>query len=119
MEMNMKKLFEKEYEKSPGGREFIGCYVDSDLNSQITLMAIALGITKSALLRNMAKQWLSSQDPAKSLAIQAKQLRGLKGQAWSDLNEEKFKSLIKKELRKSKVSEQLIGQVVTHYSQMN
>jgi len=106
------KLFNPVNEPEAQAKKFVGFHVITDMDSLLTLYAISMRMSKSALLRSVLYSWLVSKDPVRVLAEQAYILSRLNGEAWSDLPPEKFIALLRSDLKGYKIPDNLIDKVI-------
>lgn len=86
---------------------FAGFFVDAETNSQIVLMALSKGMSKSKLLRDVVQDWLKDTDPVKEVIAYFKELK----QEY-DLSNDEFMSRLKDFLRDKDISEQVSNKIL-------
>ena len=79
---------------------FIGVYVNNEVNTQLTLLSITDGVSKSTLLRKIVIDLLAPKDLIVGVADRLYHSFKMKGEPWSDFPTAKFIRYAKKELRK-------------------
>lgn len=86
---------------------FTGFFVDAETNSQIVLMALSKGMSKSKFLRVVVQDWLKDKDPVKEVMAYFKELK-----QEHDLSNVEFMNSLKDFLHDKDVSEEVANKIL-------
>ncbi len=103
---------------SQDANKFIGVYVCEKRNTQLMLLSISEGVSKSTLLRRMVDAFLSPRNLPQSIAERVYNLYQMKGERWSDFDIHTYKMFIKKELSERGLESVLIDKIITLFEKL-
>lgn len=97
-------------EPIPKDWKLIGFFESPQTNDELNVLAIAMGMDKSKLLRKIVSDYLDKNDPLESVVEKVKELRNSEKAQGMPIIE--FKSKIKAFLSEKKVPNELIKKVL-------
>lgn len=95
---------------------FVGFHMDPEIDTKLTLWASSKKISKSALIRDILKDWIRGKDVVEAVARQALVVYEFEGKQKVSSDEFKFK--LKHELIHKGVGRQMIQSILEHFDIM-